>query len=338
MKAVMTKQPLELEIVDLEKPVIEKNNEVLIKVTVSGVCGSDVNIYHGTNAVATYPRVMGHEIVGIVDEVGSDVTKVKKGDRVIIDQVINCGECYACKKGRGNVCHTLKVRGVHVHGGYREYMTVGENDCYLLPDNLSDEEAVMIEPATIAVQSISRAEVTEDDTLLILGFGALGTSILKIARLTGATIIVADVYGEKLGLATELGAHHVIDISKEDLVEKARELTGGYGPTVSIDAACTKETLPLLLEVTGNAGRVITMGFSEEVSPITQLKITSKELDVRGSRLQNKKFQVVLDLIKEGKLDLTGSVSHKFNFLDAQEAFDLASKRDPSVRKIVLTF
>ena len=338
MKAVMTNQPLELEIVDLEKPVIEKNNEVLIKVTVSGVCGSDVNIYHGTNAVATYPRVMGHEIVGIVDQVGSDVSKVKKGDRVIIDQVISCGECYACNKGRGNVCHTLKVRGVHVHGGYREYMVVGEEDCYLLPDSLSDEEAVMIEPATIAVQSLSRAEVTEEDTLLILGFGALGTSILKIARLTGATIIVADVYGEKLGLALELGAHHIIDLSKEDLVEKARELTGGYGPTVSIDAACTKETLPLLLEATGNAGRVITMGFSEDLSPITQLKITSKELDVRGSRLQNKKFQVVLDLIKEGKLDLAGSVSHRFNFLDAQEAFDLASKRDPSVRKIVLTF
>ena len=113
MKAVMTKKPLEIEIVELEKPVISQGHEVLIKMRAAGVCGSDVNIYHGTNAVATYPRVMGHEMVGVVDQVGSGVSKVKVGDRVIIDQVINCGECYACKQGRGNVCHILKVRGVH---------------------------------------------------------------------------------------------------------------------------------------------------------------------------------------------------------------------------------
>lgn len=338
MKGIIVNKPFEIDIVDLEKPVIETKKEVLIKVKASGICGSDVHIYHGTNAVATYPRVLGHEIVGEVEEIGSGVTKFKKGDRVIIDQVMNCGKCYACKIGRGNVCKDLKVRGVHVHGGYREYITADESSLYHIPEKLSYEEAIMIEPATISVQCLSRAQLTKDDTVLILGAGALGSSILKVARLSGAKLIVADIFEEKLEEARKLGAHHTVNMKAEDPLKEIRDITDGYGPTVSIDAACTKETLPFLLEVTGNAGRVITMGFSEDLSPITQLKITAKELDVRGSRLQNKKFQEVIDLVNEGKIDFEGSVSHSFNYNDVKDALALIEKGDPSVRKIVLTF
>ncbi|WP_238900513.1 zinc-binding alcohol dehydrogenase family protein [Clostridium sp. YIM B02500] len=338
MKTVMINKPNDLQIIEMDKPAITEHDNVLIKMKAAGICGSDVHIYHGQNAAATYPRVIGHEMVGEVVEVGSNVTKIKVGDRVIVDQVVNCGECYACRKGRGNVCASLKVRGVHIHGGYREYIAVPESDVYVLPDNLSYEDAVMIEPATIAVQSCSRAELSKEDTLLILGCGALGSSILKIARLSGATIIAVDVVDEKIEEAKKNGATYGINLLKEDVVAKARELTGGYGPTVSIDAACTKDSLATLLELTGNAGRVITMGFSVEPTAVTQFKITAKELDVRGSRLQNKKFQEVLNLVAEEKLDLTNSISHKFNFLDAQKAFDFVDSRDPSIRKIVLTF
>jgi L-gulonate 5-dehydrogenase len=338
MKAVMINKPHDLQIIDIENPLITEHDNVLIKIKAAGICGSDVHIYHGQNAAATYPRIIGHEMVGEVVEVGSNAKKIKVGDRVIVDQVVNCGECYACKKGRGNVCANLKVRGVHIHGGYREYIAVPESDVYILPDNLSYEDAVMIEPATIAVQSCSRAELCKEDTLLILGCGALGSSILKIARLSGATIIAVDVVDEKIEEAKAQGATYGINLLKEDLVAKAREFTGGYGPTVSIDAACTKDSLATLLEVTGNAGRVITMGFSIEPTSVTQFKITAKELDVRGSRLQNKKFQEVLNLVSEGKLDLNHSISHKFHYLDAQKAFDFVDSRDTSIRKIVLTF
>ncbi|WP_238947973.1 zinc-binding alcohol dehydrogenase family protein [Clostridium sp. YIM B02569] len=338
MKTVMINKPNDLQIIEMDKPAITEHDNVLIKMKAAGICGSDVHIYHGQNAAATYPRVIGHEMVGEVVEVGSNVTKIKVGDRVIVDQVVNCGECYACRKGRGNVCANLNVRGVHIHGGYREYIAVPESDVYVLPDNLSYEDAVMIEPATIAVQSCSRAELSKEDTLLILGCGALGSSILKIARLSGATIIAVDVVDEKIEEAKKNGATYGINLLKEDVIARARELTGGYGPTVSIDAACTKDSLATLLELTGNAGRVITMGFSVEPTAVTQFKITAKELDVRGSRLQNKKFQEVLNLVAEGKLDLTNSISHKFNFLDAQKAFDFVDSRDPSIRKIVLTF
>jgi threonine dehydrogenase-like Zn-dependent dehydrogenase len=338
MKAIQIVKPEILKIIEIEKPQMTQENNVLIKMAATGICGSDVGIYHGYNAAATYPRVIGHEIVGRVEAVLDHVTTLKVGDRVIIDQVVNCGECYACRKGRGNVCGNLKVRGVHMDGGYREYITVPEKDCYLLPDELSDVDAVMIEPTTIAIQCCARAELCQDDTLLLLGYGALGSSILKIAKLSGAKIIVADVVDDKLEEALQNGAEFTINILKEDIVGKARGLTGGYGPTVSIDAACTKDSLATLIDATGNAGRVITMGFSIDPTEVTQFKITSKELDVRGSRLQNKKFGEAISLIKEGKLDLNGAVSHTFPYMEAQQAFDFIDTREPSIRKVVLTF
>lgn len=339
MKAIQIVSPNNLQVKEMEKPQITEEKNVLIKMKAAGICGSDVGIYHGTNAAATYPRVIGHEIVGVVEEIGENVTKVKVGDRVIIDQVTACGHCYACKKGRPNVCGNLKVKGVHIDGGYREYIAVNEADCYHLPDFLSDTDAVMIEPTTIAVQCLSRAQLEEEDTMLIIGAGALGSSILKIARLHHPKkIIVSDIDDGKLKEALENGADAVINSKTEDLNARCKELTDGYGPTVTVDAACVKGSLMSALTVTGNAGRVITMGFSVAPDEVNQFLITSKELDVRGSRLQNRKFQQVIDLVNEGKISLEGSISHTYHFLDAQKAFDFTDTKDPSIRKIALTF
>ena len=338
MKAVQIVKPHELKIIDVPMPTLDEKNNVLIKMTATGICGSDMGIYHGTNAAATYPRIIGHEMVGIVDKIGQGVKNLKVGDRVIINQVVNCETCYPCSKNRGNVCDSLAVRGVHIDGGYREYIAVPENDCYILPNELSDKDAIMIEPTTIAIQSCTRAELEKDDILLIMGSGALGSTILKIAKLLCDTIIVADIMDDKLAIAKEQGATHTINVLKEDLVEKVNELTNGHGSTVSIDAACTKDSLMQLLKATGNAGRVITMGFSTSETSVNQFLITSKELDVRGSRLQNKMFPKAISLIKEGKLDLNNAVSHTFPLTEAQKAFDFVDSRDASIRKVVLTF
>lgn len=339
MKAVKIMQPNELRIIDMEKPAIDEKNNVLVKIHVAGICGSDVGIYHGKNAAATYPRVIGHEMVGEIVETGENVTKRKVGDRVIIDQVTACGHCYACRKGRPNVCENLQVRGVHIDGGYREYMAVPESDCYLLPETLSYEDAVMIEPTTIAVQACSRAELVFEDNLMIIGAGALGSSILRIARLYNPhKIIMVDIEEDKLKESLENGATDIINSKVEDVVEKAHELTDGYGPTVVIDAACFHGSFLTACKCAGNAGRVITMGFGVDPDEINQFAITSKELDVRGSRLQNRKFQTVIDMVNKGKVNLNNSISHRFYFEDAQKAFDFNDTHDPSIRKIVLTF
>ena len=338
MKAVQIVKPGELKVIEIEKPVLDEENNVIVKMTAAGICGSDVGIYHGTNAAATYPRIIGHEMVGVVAETGASAQKLKVGDRVIVNQVTSCGHCYPCSKGRGNVCDHLKVRGVHIDGGYREFIAVPEADCYILPDSISDRDAVMIEPTTIAIQSCTRAELEKDDMLLIYGSGALGSSILKIASQICDHIIVADIQDDKLETAKANGAKYTINVLNEDLVEKVKEYTHMHGATVSIDAVCNKDSLIRLLNATGNAGKVITMGFSTAPTEINQFAITAKELDVRGSRLQNKMFGKAINMIQEGKLDLTGSVSHTFPLTKAQEAFDFVDSHDPSIRKIILTF
>ena len=339
MKAVQIVKPNELRVIDVPKPTLDEHNNVLVKMTAAGICGSDVGIYHGTNAAATYPRIIGHEMVGVVAEVGPTAKKVKVGDRVIIDQVVPCGHCYACRKGRPNVCGNLQVRGVHIDGGYREYMAVPDTDCYLVPDMLSDAEAVMIEPTTIAVQCCSRAQLESEDTVLIIGSGALGSSILRIVKqFQPRKIIVSDIDDAKLEEALKNGATDVINSLKEDVPARCHELTDGYGVTVSIDAACVKTSLITALNATGSAGRVITMGFSVAPTEVNQFAITSKELDVRGSRLHNRKFQDVIDLINAGKIDLRGSISHTFPLTEAQKAFDFVDSHDPSIRKIAFTF
>jgi L-gulonate 5-dehydrogenase len=337
MKQLLTEKPRLLKMEDVEQPKIEGPKDVLVKMKAAGICGSDVHIYHGTSPVATYPRVMGHEIVGVVEEIGPEVSRVKPGDPVILDQIVACGECYPCKIGRPNICCNLQVRGVHIHGGYREYITAPEDAMYLLPEGLSFTDAVMIEPMSIAFQSCSRAGITKDDTVFILGAGALGKSLIRAALLTGAELIVSDVVAQRLEEAKALGVKRVINSKEEDLAAKLKEYTR-WGPTVSIDAAGFPGSLPLLTDLTCNAGRVITMAFLEEPSAVQQFKITAKELDVRGSRLQNRKFEEVIAALKAGKISLEGAVSHVFPFADAIEAFQRIDSADPNIRKVALSF
>ena len=336
MKGIQIVKPEQLRVIEMDVPELDNTNNVLVKIKAAGICGSDVGIYHGTNAAATYPRVIGHEMVGEVVQTTATAQKVKVGDRVIIDQVTSCGHCWACRHDRPNVCKQLRVRGVHIDGGYREYMAVPDTDCYLLLDSLRYEDAVLIEPTTIALQACSRAQIAPDDEVLILGVG----DRRKRAKLFAAFDALA-------GYDEALAEQEVIYVEREllsesklsDLDEKLKAYTtDGYGPTLSIDCACTKDSLGTLIRVSGNAGRIITMGFSVAPTEVTNFGITSKELDIRGSRLQNKKFQSAIDLIREGKIDLDHKISHTFHFLEAQKAFDFNDSRDPSIRKIVLTF
>ncbi|MDR2446933.1 MAG: alcohol dehydrogenase catalytic domain-containing protein [Treponema sp.] len=337
MKQLLTEKPQALKMLDVDPPKIEWPHDVLVKMKAAGICGSDVHIYHGASPVATYPRVMGHEIVGVVAEIGKEARMVKVGDPVIVDQITACGECYPCKIGRPNICCNLKVRGVHIDGGYREYMTAPEDALHILPEKLAFTDAVMIEPMSIAFQACARAEITQNDRVFILGAGALGKSLIKAALLTGAEIIVSDVVDQRLEEAKELGVHHTINAKKENLAAKLKEYTL-WGPTVSIDAAGFTGSLPLLADITCNAGRVITMAFLDEPSPVQQFKITAKELDIRGSRLQNNKFKEVIAAYKAGKIKIEGAVSHIYPFADAVAAFERIDSGDPTVKKIALAF
>ena len=338
MKALCVQSPNKIVIEERPMPVIKLPTEVLIKIKAGGICGSDVHIYHGTSSVATYPRVIGHEIVGEIQQIGNEVNGFSMGDHVIMDPVISCGTCYQCRIGRRNVCGKLKVRSVHVDGGYQEYIVMPQENIYHIPQNLSWEEATMIEPFTIAEQVCSRAAITKNDIVFIMGAGPVGLSILKMVKLYGATCFISDVMEYKLDLASQYGADITVNARNADVREEILKLTEGNGATVVIDAACTTKSFEQALTYVCAAGRVITLGFNKEPSAISQLSITAREIDVRGSRLHNNKFPVVIGYFKSGKLNVKDMITHQFHFTEIQDALRVIE--DPGIEngKVVLNF
>jgi L-gulonate 5-dehydrogenase len=338
MKALCVQSPNHIVIEERPMPVITSPTAVLIKVKAGGICGSDVHIYHGTSSVATYPRVIGHEIVGEIIETGNGVTGFAIGDRVIMDPVISCGTCYQCRIGRRNVCGKLQVRSVHVDGGYQEYIVMPQESIYHLPKGISWEEAIMIEPFTIAEQVCSRAAIVKADKVFIMGAGPVGLSILKMVKLYGATCYISDVMPYKLASAERFGADAVINAKETDVREEILRLTDGNGATVVIDAACTTRSFEQALTYVCSAGRVITLGFGKDPSAINQLSITAREIDVRGSRLHNNKFPVVIDYFTSGKLQVKDMITHRFPFTEIHEALRLIEHPASENGKVVLLF
>ncbi len=338
MKALCVRSPNNIVIEERPMPSIKSPNEVLIKVKAGGICGSDVHIYHGTSSVATYPRVIGHEIVGEIVETGKDVTHFSVGSRVIMDPVISCGTCYQCRIGRSNVCGKLQVRSVHVDGGYQEYIVMPQESIYHIPENLSWEEAVMIEPFTIAEQVCSRAELSADDVVFIMGAGPVGLSILKRVKLSGATCFISDIMDIRLDFARQYGADAAINAKNVDVGEEILKLTNGTGATLVIDAVCSLRSLEQALTYVCSAGRIITLGFGKEPSAINQLSITAREIDIRGSRLHNHKFPVVIDYFASGKLQVKDMITHRYHFTEIHDALRLIENPEIENGKVVLFF
>lgn len=338
MKAIVVKAPHQIVVEEREIPEIKSSADVLIKVKAGGICGSDVHIYHGTSSVATYPRVIGHEIVGEIMVIGEKVENRKVGNRVIVDPVISCGTCYQCRIGRKNVCSNLKVRSVHVDGGYQEFIVVPQESIYLIPDNIRWEEAILIEPFTVAEQVCSRAEITGDDVVFIMGAGPVGLSILKMAKLRGATCFISDIVENRLEFAKTQGADVILNARNQDIKTEILKLTDGLGATVVIDSVCNTKSFEQALTYVCSAGRVITLGFSSEPSAINQFSITAREIDVRGSRLHNNKFPVVIDYFKTGKLDVSNWITHRFHFTEIHEALRIIENPEIEKGKVILVF
>lgn len=338
MKVLQVEQPGKMILIEKEMPKTDEHNNVLIKVKAVGICGSDMHIYHGTSPVATYPRVVGHEVVGEVIDTFSNVSTLKKGDKVVLEPMIACGECYACKSGRPNACAKLTVRGCHVDGGFQEYYKAPEKNFFKFKDEIPWETAAMIEPYTIAAQITWRADIRPGDYVFIIGAGPIGLCVLEMTKLKGGIAIISDFNEKRLAAAKELGADYTINPKNEDPLEKVREITGGSGSNVTIDAVCMPETFKQAIDITSVAGRVMCLGFTKETSDIAQLGITIKELDIRGSRHQTYKFKEVVQLFNENKLNPEKLISHVVDFKDTMKGIEMIEKTPEQVCKVVIKF
>ena len=339
MKVVEVIKPGQLRVTERPMPEGPAADEVLIRVKAAGICGSDVHIYHGKNAFATYPRIVGHEFAGEVVRVGENVVHLKEGDPVTVDPVVSCGTCYACRIGRNNVCQHLNVLGVHRDGGFREYIAVKGAQVHRLPPGLPWEHAALVEPYTIAGQCAVQGRLTGSDTVLICGAGPIGLVLLEAAKIVGARTAVMDMLDSRLKRAQGLGADLTINSQTHDVAEELRRFTGGDGASLIFEATGNVRVLELCVkQLAAVAGRIVVLGFGPETLQITQLDLMRKELELIGTRLNLNQFPRVVEWFSKGQVHPEAILSHVFEANEVQAAFDLMDQHPEEVCKMVLKF
>ena len=338
MKAIKVIEPFKVEIVDVPKPEIKNDDDVIVRITSGGICGSDIGIYNGTNSLATYPRLIGHEFGGIVTETGKDVTSVKAGDKVAVDPVISCGHCYACRIGRHNVCSTLEVMGVHRDGGFAEFVCAPEANIHKFHKDFDESFLGLVEPFTIGVEINRRGQITKGDKVLIMGSGPIGIAAMQVAKRNGAEVIMTDLVKERLDKALSMGADEVVLVSEENLEERLLKFTDGEGIPVIVDTVCIPSSFEQSVQLACPAGRIVVLGLKNVPSQITMADITKKELTIAGSRLNNNCFDEVIAGFEDGTLHPEQLMTKSYNYKDIMEALTMITEHPQDVLKLVLKF
>ncbi len=337
MKVLQIRKPMEA-VFSEKKTGKPLEGQALIQMKRIGICGSDIHIFKGSNPFTIYPRIIGHEMAGKVLEINGTKSGIKIGTHVVIDPVLNCGKCDACKRNHPNVCTNLQVMGVHTDGGFSEQIIVPLENLYVIPDSMPWETAVLVEPFSIGFNVCDRTAVCPQDRVLIIGCGVIGNTALLTAKMSGAKVIVCDIDDKKLFRAKELGADYVVNGKDGLLTDKINELTKGDGVTVVIDAACIPSLFQTLLECASPGGRVGILGFSKDVSQITQFEITKKELTVAGSRLSNRMFSKVINAFEQGVLKPEVLIEKIYPFAEAQSVLKHIADLGSGIGKTILRF
>lgn len=311
MKALQITEPLSVQIVELPAPV-PGEGQVLLEIRKVGFCGSDLSTYLGRNPLIAYPIIPGHEIAATVKEKGPGVPdQIAKGMNVTVVPYTSCGLCPSCLRGRSNACEHNQTLGVGRDGAILEYLCVPWQKI-VAGAGLSFTQLVLLEPLAVGFHAVDRVQVTDADTVLVMGSGMIGIGALIRAGLRGARVIAADVDDEKLQVAASLGCQHGINVASQDLHAELVRITDGQGPDVIIEAVGSPSTYRAAIEEAAFAGRVACIGYAKDDAPLSTKLIVRKELDIRGSR-----NATALDFISVGRL--LASSGSRFDSLISRE-------------------
>ncbi len=337
MKCAVLYSPFDLRLE--ERPIPEiTHHEILIKVKVAGICGSDVHFFDGSHPYRNYPRIHGHELSGIVEKIGEEVENVNAGDHIVVEPLIYCGKCYPCRIGKYNCCVNLQVIGAHVDGGFAEYLKIPAHLAHKIPAELPFDLAATCEPYSIGYHSTHRAQVTEADIVLVLGAGAIGLTVIDFAKLAGAVVYVAEVSPFRQNMARKFGADVIIDPSKEDTVAKILELTNGEGASVVIEATGNTTVMENTENLVAAGGRIVIAGLTNEKVAFTGIKFTNREMTVMGTRNSAGEFPAVIDAIASGKTHSDILITKRFPFSEIVSALQYTAANMAIEGKVIIEF
>ena len=326
MRAAVLNNTAVLTVHDLPDPVPEPE-EVVVAVTLAGLCGTDHSLYHGKFAVPL-PVVPGHEGLGIVKEVGSGVTNITAGQRVVIQPNFSCWNCDLCRSGMDNIC-TRKIRlGIDTNGVFAQYVKVPARYAWPVPEGIDDRTAVLTEPLAVAAHGVKILPPAEGDRVLVIGAGVIGIMTLLLVKLEGVDPTISDILAEHLSMAKKMGAdntfkvggHEKLEPSSFDLVYETSGAPSGFADAVELAAP---------------GGRIALLGLPGTEHPVSTTQIVRKELSIVGSMIYSDEFPGVLDLLKTGRIDPTPLISDVIGL----EGIDSAIRNfnDPSRLKVLVS-
>ncbi len=307
MKAAILKElrkPLSVEEVDVPEL---GPGEVLVKTMACGICGTDLHIIDGTGYKPQLPHILGHEPAGIVSEVGIGVSRIKTGDRVLPNIFFTCGECYYCRTNRETLCTNFTgaspALGVGRAGGYAQYFKAPAKNLFVLPGKIGFPQGSVIADAVVtAVHAVyRRAHTKAGDTLLVIGPGGIGQTVIQIAKHAGARVIATGRRPARLDQALKLNADAVINSTEQNVPDTAKALTGGVGVDVVIDNVGSNETLLQGIGSLRPGGKIVMIGETEDTIPLSTFHLCVNEFEIVGSRSGGRQDTVeAIDLVASG--------------------------------------
>lgn len=337
MRAVIFNGPHDLQIGEWETPQAGPG-EVVVAVKAAGICSADTATYLGKwskQLAGTYPRVAGHEMAGVVAELGEGVTGIRIGDAVAVEPVIGCDQCYACRIGKYNCCTNMQMLGSNRSGGFAEYVAAPIKNLHPIPHGMTMIEAACVEPTTIGLQACRRAEIRPGEYVLVLGCGPIGLAVIEVGKALGARMVGSDILPARLEAAATLGVE--TEVGGDGLIERIRSQTGGAGAAVVIEAVGLPPVIEQTVELVASGGRIVIVGVVKDGAAITTdgRAWTGKELTVLGSRNSVNCFPECIRLIHTGAVTFP-RMAAAHSMWDAPRVFEEMVNNPGSLVKNVL--
>lgn len=308
-------------------------HEVLVRVGVAGLCGTDHRIWTGDRPVA-YPRVMGHEFVGRVEAVGEGVTRVGVGDRVAVEPNYSCGTCPLCREGNRNLCLSRTAIGIDVDGCLAELVRVPARCCWPAPAQAADEDLMLTEPLAVVVRAVARSGARAGETAAVVGGGTLGLLALQVLRARGARVLCIGRSGRRFELARQLGAEAVHATSQGPLRPVAERFSGREGVDCVVETAGTPEAVNHALDLVRPGGRIVLTGLPHEATPVTFFSVVRREVTISGSMIYQDEFAEAMRLVAAGQVRTAPLITHRFPLDEIARAF--AVHEEPTAIKVAV--
>ena len=341
MKALVLTEYKKMEYTDVPDPVIGPN-EVLIRVRSCGICGSDVHGYDGSTGRRQPPVIMGHEASGVIEKTGTAVSGWKAGDRVTFDSTIYCNECESCRRGYVNLCSNRKVIGVSCDdyrrdGAFAEYIAVPQHILYRLPDNVSFDQAAMIEPLSVAFHAANMAAHPIGASAAVVGTGKIGMLLIQALRMYGfGTIIGIKHSDSQKELIRSLGADHCFSTSSEDVKQAVMDITEGKGVDHVFEVTGNEAGINLSIDLCKRNGNIILVGNSSPRVSIPLQAIVTRQLHISGSCASAGEYPACLEAISRGLIDVDKLIGNRAPLADGAYWFERLYNGDGDNFKVIL--